>query len=148
MKNTIIAMFVALMGVFGANAQLDIESGAKVEFEKDVHDYGSLIQGEPAVYEFKFTNTGNEPLIISNSRGSCGCTVPSWPREPIAPGKSASIKVKYDSNRLGPINKSVTITSNALDNPTKVIRIKGNIAPKPANSAPTNNDSPMAPKAN
>ena len=67
MKNTIIATVVALMGVFGANAQLDIESGAKVEFEKDVHDYGELVQGEPAVYEFKFTNTGNEPLIISNS---------------------------------------------------------------------------------
>lgn len=148
MKNVFIATCVALLSFFGANAQLDIESGAKIEFEKEVHSFGELVQGEPAVYAFKFTNTGNEPLIISNSRGSCGCTVPSWPRTPIAPGKSDVIKVKYDSNRLGPINKSVTITSNAIDNPTMVIRIKGNISPKPANAAPTKEASPMTPKAN
>ncbi|UTW64708.1 DUF1573 domain-containing protein [bacterium SCSIO 12741] len=124
---------------FGAQAQLNLESGPKVEFEKEVHDFGELVQGDPAVYEFVFTNTGNEPLIISNSRGSCGCTVPSWPREPIAPGKSSTIRVKYDSNRIGPINKSVTITCNAtnINNGSIVIRIKGNISPKPQNAAPS-----------
>ena len=148
MRNTVLSLAFVFLAALGANAQLNIESGAKVEFEKEVHDFGNLKQGEPAVYEFTFTNTGNEPLIISNSRGSCGCTVPSWPREPIAPGKSAAIKVKYDSNRLGPINKSVTIQSNAINEPTKVVRIKGNIEPKPAEEAPVKEESPMAPTPN
>lgn len=148
MKNAIIALAIALVGSVGAKAQLNIESGAKIEFEKEVHDFGTLTKGGDASTEFKFTNTGNEPLIISNSQGSCGCTVPSWPREPIAPGASNVIKVKYDSQRLGPINKSVTITSNAINASTKVIRIKGNITPPPANAAPVKEDSPMAPKSN
>lgn len=147
MRTLVLSLAFVFVSALGANAQLNIESGAKIEFEKEVHDFGSLTQGEPAVYEFKFTNTGNEPLIISNSRGSCGCTVPSWPRTPIAPGESASIKVKYDSNRLGPINKSVTVTSNAINEANKVIRIKGGIGPKPADAAPVKEDSPMAPKS-
>lgn len=99
-------------------------------FETEVIDYGTIEQGADGVREFKFKNTGKEPLIISNSRGSCGCTVPTWPKEPIKPGESSVIKVKYDTKRLGAINKSVTITSNS-STPTKVIRIKGQIvAPK------------------
>ena len=81
--------------------------------------------------EFKFTNTGAAPLIIANAKGSCGCTVPSWPKEPIMPGETSVIKVKYDSKRVGPINKSVTISSNAGNEPTKVIRIKGMIEAAP-----------------
>ena len=97
--------------------------------------------------EFKFTNTGTEPLIISNAKGSCGCTVPSWPKTPIKPGESAAIKVKYDSKRIGPINKSVTISSNASNEPTKVIRIKGMIEAAPqGDNAPVKPTSPMAPK--
>jgi len=99
-------------------------------FETETVDYGTIEQGADGVREFKFTNTGKEPLIISNSRGSCGCTVPTWPNAPIKPGESSVIKVKYDTKRLGAINKSVTITSNASE-PTKVIRIKGQVvAPK------------------
>lgn len=148
MRNLVLLMAFVFTAALGANAQLNIESGSKIEFEKDVHDFGNLKQGEPAVYEFKFTNTGNEPLFISNAQGSCGCTVPSWPKEPIAPGKTAVIKVKYDSNRLGPINKSVTIQSNAINEPTKVIRIKGNIEPKPAEEAPVKQENTMAPTPN
>ena len=95
-------------------------------FESEVVDYGTIEQGADGVREFKFTNNGKEPLIISNARGSCGCTVPTWPKEPIKPGESSVIKVKYDTKRLGAINKSVTITSNAVA-PTKVVRIKGKI---------------------
>lgn len=95
-------------------------------FESEVVDYGTIEQGADGVREFKFTNNGKEPLIISNARGSCGCTVPTWPKEPIKPGESSVIKVKYDTKRLGAINKSVTITSNA-STPTKVVRIKGKI---------------------
>jgi hypothetical protein len=77
-------------------------------------------------------------LIISNAKGSCGCTVPEWPKEPIAPGAKASIKVKYDTNRPGVINKNVTITSNAVNSPEKVIYIKGTVSPAPENGTPTN----------
>ena len=140
---------VALMGAFSFAQDAATTAGAEISFEKDVHDFGDMKQHGDASTEFKFTNTGTEPLIISNAKGSCGCTVPQWPKEPIKPGESNVIKVKYDSKRIGPINKSVTITSNAANTPTKVIRIKGKIdaAPKeettpvkkPAAGAPVNN---------
>ena len=88
---------------------------------------------------FEFKNTGNAPLIISNAKGSCGCTVPEWPKEPIAPGAKASIKVKYDTSRQGVINKNVTITSNAVNAAEKIIYIKGNVLPAPESGAPVNN---------
>jgi len=81
-------------------------------------------------------------LIIANAVGSCGCTVPTWPKEPIAPGAKASITVKYDTKRTGAIDKSVTITSNAVDSPTKVIRIKGNVKAAPTSGAPVNTGGP------
>lgn len=148
MKNALIALALIVSGAFSAQAQLNIESGAKIEFEKEVHDFGTLTKGGDASTEFKFTNTGNEPLIITNCQGSCGCTVPQCPREPIAPGASSVVKVKYDSQRLGPINKSVTITCNAINSPSTIIRIKGNINPPPANAAPVKEESPLAPKSN
>ncbi len=101
------------------------------KFEKEVHDFGEVPEGPKAVYEFVFTNVGKEPLIIKSARASCGCTVPSWPREPILPGQSEKIKVSYNTQgRPGTINKTVTITSNAKT-PTKHIRIKGKVKPKP-----------------
>lgn len=134
----------------GAFAQEPAESGAEIEFEKEVHDFGNMKQHGDASTVFSFKNTGTEPLIISNAKGSCGCTVPTWPREPIAPGQTGEIKVKYDSKRVGPINKSVTITSNAGNSKTKVIRIKGNIeaAPKADDSAMPAKEPTMAPSAN
>ncbi|MCB0409811.1 MAG: DUF1573 domain-containing protein [Flavobacteriales bacterium] len=143
MKKVLLSFSLVVCSVLGmqisANAQ-ELKTDAPVaienpnapvmEFETEVIDYGTIEQGADGVREFKFTNTGKEPLIISNARGSCGCTVPTWPKEPIKPGESSVIKVKYDTKRLGAINKSVTITSNASE-ATKVIRIKGNIiAPK------------------
>lgn len=127
MKNVVLALFVALFG-FAANAQeVSLENGPKISFNKDVHDYGEIEQGADPYCEFEFTNNGSAPLIISNAKGSCGCTVPEWPKEPVMPGKTAVMKVRYDTKRVGPINKSVTITSNAVDNPTMVLRIKGNV---------------------
>ena len=108
--------------------------GAEITFEKETHDYGKIKQNANGECEFTFKNTGTEPLLISNARGSCGCTVPTWPREPIAPGATATIKVKYDTKRIGAINKSVTIQSNAVNAPTKIIRIKGEVLP-PDNAA-------------
>lgn len=143
MKKILFAICAALFIAVSVQAQ------AEIEFENLVHDFGKLQQHDDASTEFKFTNTGTEPLIISNAKGSCGCTVPEWPREPIQPGQSGAIKVKYDSKRLGPINKSVTITSNGSEEP-KVLRIKGNIAAAPgADDASMPVKEPtMAPSAN
>lgn len=97
-----------------------------IVFDKVVHDYGELEQHGDGNCEFKFTNTGKEPLILSNVRSSCGCTVPVWPRQPILPGKSDVIKVKYDTKRIGTINKSIQVYSNATEK-TVVLKIKGKI---------------------
>ena len=138
----------SLMMVFAAGSmsvavaqevEAQVTEGAKIEFAKETHDYGEVKHGGNGQCTFAFTNTGSEPLIIQNAKGSCGCTVPQWPKEPIAPGASAEITVKYDTKRPGAINKSVTITSNAVNTPVKVIRIKGNVLPKPTSGAPINN---------
>lgn len=105
-------------------------NAAEITFESEVHDYGKIKQGADGTYEFKFKNTGKEPLIISNAKGSCGCTVPSWPKEPIKPGGSSVIKVTYDTKRVGPISKTVTITSNAKT-ASKVLQIKGTVEGTP-----------------
>jgi hypothetical protein len=134
---SLVVLFVALLSVNKSYAQ--VESGPKIEFSKETHDYGTVKYGADGACTFEFKNTGNEPLIISNAKGSCGCTVPDWPKEPIAPGAKGTITVKYDTKRPGAINKSVTITSNAVNEPTKVIRIKGNVLPAPEGTAPVNN---------
>mgnify|MGYP001040881353 FL=1 len=135
---TLSFVLAAIVGMNGAIAQ-EVNSGAKIEFEKETHDYGKIDQYGNGACEFVFTNTGNEPLMISNAKGSCGCTVPEWPRQPIGPGESASIKVKYDTNRVGPFGKSVTLQSNAMNSPTKTLRIKGNVVAAPKDGAPVNN---------
>jgi hypothetical protein len=108
-------------------------NAAEIKFENETIDYGTIENGSDGAREFKFKNVGKEPLIISNAQGSCGCTVPTWPKEPIKPGASGSIKVTYDTKRTGTFEKTVTITSNAKNSP-KVIHIKGNV--KPAAEAP------------
>ncbi|MGZ3884441.1 MAG: DUF1573 domain-containing protein [Bacteroidia bacterium] len=118
---------------------------ADIKFEKSVHDYGNIKQGDNGECEFKFINNGKEPLVISNCMGSCGCTVPSCPKEPILPGKSGVMKVKYDTQRVGPIYKTVTVNSNAKSG-TVTLSIKGNIEAKPVEEAfPQNKQSQGAP---
>ena len=86
--------------------------------------------------EFVFTNNGNKPLVITNAQGSCGCTVPTTPKDPIAPGAKGVIGVKYATDRIGPFTKTVTVTSNADGQPTKVLTIKGTVSADPATAAP------------
>ena len=137
-----IGVIVCSMFTININAQEITTSAeakpslAEITFEKDVHDYGTIKQGANGVYEFKFKNTGKEPLIISNAQGSCGCTVPEWPKQPIRPGESSVIKVSYDTKRIGAINKTVTIHSNAKVNSEKVIRIAGTVEASSADAAP------------
>jgi hypothetical protein len=133
-----LSLLVAAMIGFNANAQEVGANGPVISIDKEVHDYGTIEKGANGECAFVVTNKGNEPLILSRCKGSCGCTVPSCPQEPIAPGASAKIKVKYDTQRVGPINKSVTITSNATNEPNKVIRIKGNIKAPATTPAPSN----------
>jgi hypothetical protein len=94
------------------------------EFETDVIDYGKIEQNADGVRVFKFKNIGKSPLVISRVQSSCGCTVPKKPSEPIMPGESGEIEVKYDTKRLNGFSKQITVFSNATE-PTKKLRIKG-----------------------
>lgn len=140
MKKVIFSLILVMTAAFAMNTvSAQTTSGAKIDFTKETHDYGTIKNGADGTCTFEFKNTGNAPLIISNAKGSCGCTVPEWPKEPIAPGAKASIKVKYDTSRQGVINKNVTITSNAVNAAEKIIYIKGNVLPAPESGAPVNN---------
>ena len=99
------------------------------KFVEEVIDYGKITQHADGNRTFKFKNTGKTPLIITAVKGSCGCTVPTKPKEPIMPGKTGEIKVKYATDRLGRFSKTVTITSNATE-ARKVVRIKGEVLAK------------------
>lgn len=122
MKKIVLVLFVGLLG-FTMTAQ---DAAAKIEFKTETVDYGEIAKGADGVRVFEFTNTGDAPLIISKVSSSCGCTIPKKPEEPILPGKTGEIQVKYDTNRVGPIRKAITVISNA-DTPTKVLKIKGEI---------------------
>ena len=122
MRKTVIVLFVGLLA-FAVQAQ---EKTAKIEFKSETVDYGEIAKGSDGVRVFEFTNTGEAPLIISKVSSSCGCTIPKKPEDPILPGKTGEIQVKYDTNRVGPIRKAITVISNA-DTPTKVLKIKGEV---------------------
>lgn len=103
------------------------EGGASMEFSNTVWDFGQINQGESVDHVFTFINTGNEPLIISNAKGSCGCTVPEWPKEPIPPNGTGEIAVEFNSGeKKGRQNKTVTLTTNCTPN-TTILRVVGNI---------------------
>jgi len=111
-------------------------NGPEISFESSTVDFGNIEQGSNPFRVLKFTNTGTEPLVITKAKGSCGCTVPTTPKEPVAPGATAEIKVRYDTNRLGKINKNVTLTTNAG---IKVLKVSGNDTKKKAqNNVPSN----------
>ncbi len=104
-------------------------------FNEEVHDFGTIPEGPAAEVEFTFKNTGDEPILIQNVRPSCGCTTPSWSKDPVLPGKTGTIKASYGTKgRPNGFNKSITVTSNAG---TKVLSIKGTVEPAPAGSVPT-----------
>ena len=121
MKKIVLVLFVGLLG-FSLTAQ---DTAAKIEFKSETVDYGEIAKGSDGVRVFEFTNTGTAPLIVSKVSSSCGCTIPK-PEDPILPGKTGEIQVKYDTNRVGPIRKAITVISNA-DTPTKVLKIKGEV---------------------
>jgi hypothetical protein len=141
MKTTILSLAL----LFGAFTGIKAQEAAKVTpanpnapeivFESEVIDYGTIEHNADGNRSFKFKNTGKEPLIITNCSGSCGCTVPTWPKEPIKPGATGEIKVKYDTSRQGAFEKTVTVTSNAKSN-QKLLKIKGLVKSDPSAVAP------------
>ncbi|MBP1839042.1 DUF1573 domain-containing protein [Formosa algae] len=122
MKQLITILFIGLLS-FSIQAQ---DKVAKIEFKSDTIDYGTIEKGADGVRVFEFTNTGDAPLIVSKVTSSCGCTVPKKPEEPIMPGKTGEISVKYDTNRVMPIRKTITVMSNA-ETPTVALKIKGEV---------------------
>ena len=120
----------------------DNPNAPEVVFETVVVDYGTIEYNSNGDREFKFKNTGTEPLIITSATGSCGCTVPTPPKDPVKPGENAAIKVHYDTKRVGNFEKTVTVVSNAK-NAQIVLKIKGTVKP-----APVTTDQAPAPKQN
>ena len=101
--------------------------GPSMKFEKEEYTFGTIKQGDKVEYAFEFVNTGKDPLIISEAHGSCGCTVPEWPKQPLKKGEKGVIKVTFNSaGKVGMQDKTITITSNAADSP-KILHIKGNV---------------------
>lgn len=150
MKKIFLLAMLAFLGIATSNAQETKKTkkataapisaapkleGAGIIFETETIDYGTIAHNADGQREFVFTNNGNKPLIISNTQGSCGCTVPTAPKEPIAPGAKGTIGVKYATDRVGAFTKSVTVTSNAEGQATKVLTIKGTVLPDAAQVA-------------
>ena len=145
MNKYILSLGLGLL-MLGAQAQTAAAGGPQLSVDKEAHDYGNIPQGANGTCEFIVTNTGDAPLIITQCQGSCGCTVPKCDTAPIKPGEKSTITVKYDTNRVGAINKSVTITSNATNSPSKVITIRGTVEAAAATpTSPVKETSPMVP---
>lgn len=121
MKQLITFLFIGLISL-----TVVAQKVAKIEFKSDTIDYGTIEKGSDGVRVFQFTNTGDAPLIISKVTSSCGCTVPKKPEAPILPGETGEIEVKYDTNRVNPIRKTITVISNA-ETPTVALKIKGEV---------------------
>lgn len=133
MKKLLLLSLFAIFAMGAINAQDNKvqntipANGAKITFTALEHNYGTLQKGGNGDCVFEYTNTGNEPLILSSVRASCGCTTPNWTKEPVMPGQKGQIKVHYNTNNVGGFTKTITVQSNAVDNPRMVLKIKGNV---------------------
>lgn len=137
-KNILLFAAFSIFAITGVQAQSKTVAAAKsteaaskvqgpgIMFSSETIDYGTIAHKSEGNREFTFVNNGTAPLLIKSASGSCGCTVPTYSKEPIMPGKSGSIKVNYDTSRVGAFQKTVTITTNAGDE-KKVLTIKGNV---------------------
>lgn len=117
--------------------KVENKNQAEFKFTELEYSYGSIKQGESVTHNFEFVNIGKEPLVITSAHGSCGCTVPDWPKEPIKKGEKGVIKVTFNSaGKMGLQDKTVTINSNAKTNPA-ILHIKGNVDKAPEAPAAT-----------
>jgi len=131
MKKFALILFIGFLAI-SVNAQEKVET-KKVDdnapvfkFETEIVDYGEIARNSDGIKLLKFTNIGKSPIIITNVKGSCGCTVPTSPKEPIMPGEEGEIQIKYATNRIGAFSKTVTITSNAV-RPSIIVPVKGKV---------------------
>jgi hypothetical protein len=123
-------LFSVLSFLFVIQVNAQSESGAVITFKEKSVDFGDIVQGQKVSHTFELTNTGESPLVISNVAATCGCTVPSWPKEPIAPGASAEIQVSFNSaGKMGKQNSVVRIYSNASE-PIEKVSLISNVLPK------------------
>lgn len=134
----LILLFALVLGASTASfAQIQVEQApsgdgaavAKGAWAEVSHDFGKITQNEPVTTRFEFTNNGSAPLIITNVKGSCGCTVTDYSSEPVMPGQKGYVSATYNAKAMGVFNKSITVTSNAFGEPTKVLFIKGEVVP-------------------
>ncbi len=149
MKKIILGLSAVCFFVVANTNDVSAQAGPKLTATSLVVEYGEVAYGGDGTREFTFTNTGTEPLLITNAKGSCGCTVPDWPKEPIRAGGTGVIKIKYDTKRSGPISKTVTVTTNEVEskdangNPVyknHTVSIKGTVKAAPTNDGtPTKN---------
>jgi hypothetical protein len=129
-----LTLLLLLASSLYAQAQNKEKAGAAIEWEKRTHDFGDITEGDKVEYTYRFTNSGTEPLIITNVQVTCGCTTPKgWPRDPIKPGSHGEIPVQFNSTgKFGRQNKVVTIVSNSADGNSQ-ITFSANVIDKKAN---------------
>ena len=152
MKKLLFALCITFLGTtINSQAQADAPTaeevdpnGPTISFDTSVVDFGTINKGDDPYRTVQFTNTGKKPLLITNCKGSCGCTVPKCPTTPIMPGEKGDLKVRYDTKRVGPISKTVTVKSNAT-NGTQYLKVKGKILDVTSEPAmPSNTGGPEA----
>ena len=108
-------------------AQQELNLGSKINFTKSEHNFGQLPVGKPVTYEFEFVNAGSKPLVLTDVKASCGCTTPSWTKEPVMPGQKGTVKAQYNMAREGSFRKSITVTT--ADSETITLYISGEATP-------------------
>ncbi len=121
-----ILSFIVLVLIVASCHQTVVNNDASIEFENTEYNYGKMEINGNGIYAFKFSNSGNTPLIIRNVTTSCGCTVPEWPKKPVKPGETASLKVNYDTSKPGVFRKTITVFFNGVDSPV-VLSIRGEV---------------------
>ena len=133
-KLVLLTAFVFGFAIIARSQDVKIEAGspssmAKFKWEAKTHDFKTIDQGTPVTHEFTFTNVGSTPLVISNVRGSCGCTVTDYTKEPIAPGKTGMVKATFNAAAIGAFNKSIRVTAN-VEGANETLFIKGEVVKK------------------
>lgn len=128
--------YFAILVVMLTVTSMSFAQKGVMKFKEETHNFGKIEQGKPVTQEFVFTNTGTSPIVITNVSASCGCTTPSYTKEPVLPKKTGSLKVTYNAAAMGSFNKSITIFSNA-ESPSLTLFVKGEVVDKAAASKPS-----------
>ncbi len=128
--------FFAVLVVLSTVASVSFAQKGVMKFKEETHSFGKIEQGKPVTQEFVFTNTGTDPIVITNVSASCGCTTPSYTKDPVLPKQSGTIKATYNAAAMGTFNKSITVFSNA-ESPSLTLFLKGEVVEKGAATKPS-----------